>query len=452
MVIYHTNDIHGDYEFVKKVHAYLKKNKKSEDLYMDSGDYNDLKNVIVQADKGGLAMEFFLSTGLDLMAVGNNEIDLTNEAVVSLIKRGYPLISANLTAADNSEIVGLYKSKIYEREGKKILVIGLSPYYGLDMQEGFSNVFFAMGNLLVHNPIIAVKNILEENKGKYDFVILLSHSSKIVDDLLKKEIPEIDFILGGHCHSVITEEGYSQSGGGSFLGKITLDLSQDKVKVINNEQIDLSDNEDKEFDEIYNRIAKEADDILTSELPVIRELTFDAFEECELMNFICDCLYKHFEGDFAIMHHGIAEGDLLKPVSKKSLILNFPSKLNPTMYKIKGENILEAIQQSFNDDHIHQDGRGAGFRGNVLGTLSFSHNIKVTKSPFKVLIDDKYLDPNKIYSIITDDYLQRGTGYPSLKVSDDEAEFNIWFIRDMVEYFLMDEEVFETAKIVRKID
>lgn len=449
MVIYHTNDIHGNYMFLKKVHAYLRNNKMAEDIYLDSGDYTDLKNVIVQADKGVLAMELLNFTGIDLMAIGNNEIDLTNEALTHLLKLGCPLISCNLTSADNSVIDGLYSSKILHKEGKSFLVIGLSPYYGKAMKEGFSNVFFAMGNLLVTEPVQAIRATLDDNKGNYDYVILLSHSSKEVDDYIKKEIPEIDFILGGHCHSVITEKGYSQSGGGTYLGKITLDLSNDKFTVVKNEQIDLPEIEDTDFDILLKDVTQRADDIISRELPIIRELSFDAFKECELMNFICDCLYKHFDGDFAIMHHGIAESDLIKPVSKKSLVINFPSKLNPTMYRIKGDKILEAVQMSFSDEHIRQDGKGPGFRGNILGTLAYSHNVNITRCPLQITIDGEKLDPNKTYSIITDDYLQRGSGYPSLKVDDNEATYDIWFIRDMVEYFLMDKEVFESAKKIR---
>ena len=59
------------------------------------------------------------------------------------------------------------------------------------------------------------------------------------------------------------------------------------------------------------------------------------------------------------------------------------------------------------------------------------------------------LEPGKNYTVVTDDYLQRGTGYPSLAVPDEAARFDKRFIRDLVQEYLTDGEVFRTASIPR---
>ena len=51
---------------------------------------------------------------------------------------------------------------------------------------------------------------------------------------------------------------------------------------------------------------------------------------------------------------------------------------------------------------------------------------------------------------MTDDYLQRGTGYPSLRVPDEAAKFDKRFIRDLVQEHLTDEEAFRMAAITRE--
>ena len=56
------------------------------------------------------------------------------------------------------------------------------------------------------DPIPAVRGILEENRGKYDFSILLSHSGHLVDRELEKALPPVDLWLEGHSHAVITEK------------------------------------------------------------------------------------------------------------------------------------------------------------------------------------------------------------------------------------------------------
>lgn len=85
--IYHTNDIHAEYNTFRKIAAYLRKHKTEYDFYFDSGDFMDLKSIMVQADKGISAMELMSACRLDAMCIGNNEIDLENEAIVNLCKK-----------------------------------------------------------------------------------------------------------------------------------------------------------------------------------------------------------------------------------------------------------------------------------------------------------------------------------------------------------------------------
>ncbi|MDY5652540.1 MAG: hypothetical protein SPK79_02310, partial [Erysipelotrichaceae bacterium] len=59
------------------------------------------------------------------------------------------------------------------------------------------------------------------------------------------------------------------------------------------------------------------------------------------------------------------------------------------------------------------------------------------------------IEEEKEYTIVTDDYLQRGTGYPSLAVPNTQVQYHIWFIRDLVQNYLNDSEVFESARIKR---
>ena len=231
---------------------------------------------------------------------------------------------------------------------------------------------------------------------------------------------------------------------GEYLGIINLDKNKTESKLIK-----LNDVSDTEFDLKLNEKKQYADSLLSKELETISDLIFDPYKESELTNFICDALLKEFGGDLAIMHAGISEGSLYKPVSRKNLIENFPSKLNPAVYKTKGRNIIEAVKLSLDNEHIKQNGKGPGFRGKVLGTLSFSHNVKITKSPFTISVNNKPIEEEKEYQIVTDDYLQRGTGYPSLAVENTKAKYHIWFIRDLVQHYLADEEVFNSARIKR---
>lgn len=446
--IYHTNDIHADFSFLSRVHGYLSAHREQQDFFFDSGDFLDLKSVIVQSDQGRTAMELMKLCRPEAMTLGNNEIDLGNEHLEELVS--LPLLCANATHNDGTQIPGLKSHMIFHRCGKRFLVIGLAPYYGAGMVANRYNLFFEMGNIHTTDPIPAVRGILEENRGKYDFSILLSHSGHLVDRELEKALPPVDLWLEGHSHAVITEKRYSQSGKGELLGRVTLELDEQGIRIADSVQIELPERGSPAFDAQLEQAQASAEEILSRELPVVRELEFAPFRESELTNFICDCLKKEFGGDLAMMHSGISQGPLVRPVSRKSLIENFPSKLNPTIYTIPGEKLLEAVRLSMEQTHIRRSGQGSGFRGTVLGCLGFSSNVTITRMPFSMKIDGKCVEPEKRYTLVTDDYLQRGTGYPSLAVPDDQARFDRRFIRDLVQEYLTDEAVFRTASISRE--
>lgn len=448
--IYHTNDIHSNFEFLRKVNGYIRNNKNNDDIYLDSGDFTDLRSLVVQADGGKSALSLLLSTGLDAMAVGNNEIDLGYDNLSALAAMDLPILSANLTDDQGREIGGLKKSMVIERANKRFLIIGVSPYYNERFKLGAYNNFFILGNIMTHDPIGEINREIEKNRGNYDYCILLSHSGLIVDRKIASQCPGVDLFLGGHSHSKVAEENYSQSGRGELLGRITLDIS-DKIEIVENVQIDLENINNPDFDKLYEEKIRFADSILSEELDVCGELDFNPFRECPLINFVCDALYHEYDVDFAVMHNGIAEYSLKRPVSKKSLLEEFPSKLNSTIYHIKGDRILESIRLSFDSEHIEQSGKAAGFRGTVLGSLSFSKNVRVVEDPLYVTINGEELDTEKIYKIATDDYLQRGSYYRSMAAPDDDSVYDNMFIRDLVEKHLMSCELFQSSNNTRII-
>ncbi|QIK56786.1 bifunctional metallophosphatase/5'-nucleotidase [Erysipelothrix sp. HDW6A] len=451
ITIYHTNDIHSNFVNMKHIHGYIKQNKTPNDFYFDSGDFTDLSSAVVQADGGISAMKIFEDCQLDAMSLGNNEIDLGLERLQTLSLSPIPLLSSNITTNDNEKISGIFPSVILEKACKRFLIIGASPYYSETLKHDAYNLFFNMGNIKSHDPIPYLKQEIEANKGNYDFCIFLSHSGINIDKELLKNIPEIDLCLGGHSHSVESKGKYSQSGRGEKIGKIVLDVNDDRISIIENVQIDLTYQENKEFDILFDKITVHTDRILSLPLPAIRELSFAPYTESEFINFICDALLHEYPCDFAIMHAGIASSNLELPVSKKSLLQTLPSKLNPTLYEISGQAIREAIHQSFDEKHIHQDGKGAGFRGTTLGVLGFSHNFSIDITNQLILINGIELVDTETYTIITDDYLQRGSGYPSMKVSEEEATFYSPFIRDIVEKHLLNHNIYKSCTINRII-
>lgn len=447
--IYHTNDMHCSYAFMKKAYVYLLENRREEDLYFDSGDLTDLKDLIVQADMGVSLSKLFSCLRPDGMAVGNGEIDLGRSGVEAFAKN-VKLIASNLSRNDRSDIDGVLRSDIVVRGNHRFLVLGVSPYYRSDMTCNNYNVFSMMNDLMVEEPIEKLKEEIERNRGLFDHIILVSHSGVTVEKEFRKHIPEIDIILSGHSHEVYNDHLFTQSGKSEYLGMIEIEVDDSGIHELANVQIDIEDRENEAFERLLDEKSEYADRVLSEEMEMVEELEHDCFKESRLVSFICDAMLKEYGGDLAVMHNGIAEGSLLYPVSRKSLVSLFPSKLNPTGFPVSGRNLLEAIRMSFDEEYIHRSGKGPGFRGSVLGALSFSHNVSISfDDGMRVKINGEDLDEDRIYKLTADDYLQRGSGYPMLKAEDEKAEFHGWFIRDLVRNYLNDKEVYDTSGIRR---
>lgn len=448
--IYHTNDIHSNYDFLKKVNKYIRENKTENDIYLDSGDFLDLSSIVVEANPKN-AMKLIMESGLDCMTIGNGELDLVKDKLEKLLDNNYPIISCNVLDIDNNSLRSLRTSIIIERLGIRFLILGVAPYFNNEMTGSSYNKFFNLSGMQSINPFSALRYEIDSNRGKYDYIILLSHSGHIVDPVIMEKFPEINLVLAAHTHIIISKDNYTMSGRGECLGKITIEISENEdknIKNINNEQIFLQEEENKEFDNLISEVYQDSYNILSEEITLLDKLDFNPFFENRLINFLCDALYKHYKVDFALINNGIASKGLDNLTSKREILEAFPSKLNPTIFNIKGELIRKAISKSFDDKYIHQDGKGAGFRGNVLGALSFSYNVKIIKSDKEIFVDGMKLDDNRIYSLISSDYLQRGTGYTDFKNSQEEF-IDKYFFKEFIQLYLDDKSLFESSKLKR---
>ena len=424
LTIYHTNDIHSNYDRLAGIAAYLKAHRQPEDFYFDCGDLCDLKNLMVQGTKGLGAVRLLQAMNADAIVVGNNEIDLEHDNLTACASVGLPLLSCNLTDNDGNPVEAVIPSMVVERRGLRILLIGASPYYGEDGRPGAYNVFYAMGNLITSDPYPAIEKELKKWNGAYDFCILLSHGGMDTELDLLNRFPEINLCIGGHSHSLCSRDQYNQAGRwGTHLGKITLTIENQKVTRIEPALIENRFDPDPEILRCLQEQTAVADKFLSRTLYEVEELSWSVTEENQLTNFIADALFTEYPCDLAFINSGIVEGSIAGSISRKKLLALSPSKLNPTRFPLSGAVLREAIRCSMDADFVRQDGHGPGVRGSVLGTLGFSHNVRILRSPLTVWVDGAPLQDDQIYDCMADDSLQRGTGYTMLKTPDEKSQF-----------------------------
>ncbi|WP_175987875.1 bifunctional UDP-sugar hydrolase/5'-nucleotidase [Bacillus sp. Marseille-Q1617] len=415
--IIHTNDLHSHFDAFSQVVTLIKEYKDEDTLVLDGGDFADFKSIELQGTRGMAAIELLEYAGYDALTIGNNEMFNGVDTLEHMASNSpVPFISNNLLKRDRTKIDGVCSSIILEKKGLRILITGASP----DMQD-FSD------GLGVHMTDYkkAIEEELVRYEGNYDVCILLNHLGTFVDEVLVDGLEGVDIILSAHDHKVypqakVVHNAIMNSAGcyGEYVGMIEIDVSDTGVKLLTSQNTvtkDAARDEGVLF--ILNKNKEKAIEVLSKPLYTLEKpLWHDVMEENPLTNLIADGVKDMLHCDIGLMNSGIANAGIFGYVSNKKLIEVCPSPLNPTSFEIQGKDLREAFEQSLDADVCLNEGKGPGFRGRFVGRLHVSgaEIVHDGKKVREVFIAGEPLDDEKWYTVASSDYLQRGSGYPSL--------------------------------------
>ncbi|ANC77272.1 bifunctional metallophosphatase/5'-nucleotidase [Fictibacillus phosphorivorans] len=445
--IIHTNDLHSHFDNFAKAVTLIHQHKDENTLLVDAGDFADFKSIELQGTKGIAAVELLETAGYDLITIGNNEMFNGADTLEHMAtKSTVPFISNNLFKKDKTMIPGVQSSVILNKNGLRIFVTGASPDLG-----AFNDGLGFHGE----NYIIAIAEELERNRGKYDLCILLNHVGTLADTDLAKEISGIDVIVSSHDHVLYREAQVvngtfivSAGNFGEHIGVLELEINGTHKTLLQSAVYSTLDSKsDEEILSILKRSKETAIEILGKPLYGMEEpLWHDVINENPITNLIADGLKDMLNTDIGLINSGIVNAGIFSYVSHKKCIEICPSPLNPTSFEIQGKYIIEAVQQSLNVQHCLQDGRGPGFRGKYVGGLHLS-GAEVVHDGTRVVemrIGDEPLDEERWYSVASSDYLQRGSGYPSLAHNRNEF-YRPEEIKEVIEIYAEKKEFVSSA-------
>lgn len=209
--ILQTSDIHGrlghsDVFRIGSIITESRTNAAPENtLLIDCGDLTQ-GTFSVQETDGMLAVDFLNAFKYDVWVPGNHELDYNIDL---LIRQSREFKGACLAA--NLEFPGARKLfpawRMFERQGLKIAIIGLSfPFLKRLPLKGEKS-------FTLHDYIPTLEHLMPEvMKHRPDIIILAVHYSvnmsynKDANSLfaVASKFPQIDLILGGHTHQVIS--------------------------------------------------------------------------------------------------------------------------------------------------------------------------------------------------------------------------------------------------------
>lgn len=453
--ILHTNDIHSNYENYARIVTAIKELKTDTTIILDGGDFTDFSRKECIGSYGKITAEMLKIGGYDAITIGNDETNQGLDMLDSVVNNDKVVfLSANMVTKDDQPLNNVKNSIIIKRNNIRFLIIGLSPKQG---------VFADMLNFKIYDYQETIKKELDSNQGLYDVAILLSHIGTKKDKKICEEITGIDIIISAHDHKTFEEAriingiiNNSAGCNGDYLGYIKIGYDNGLVKLIDSKTIIVKEyEEDKEVLSVLENNRLKAKQNLNTEIAYLKHnLWHDVFIENPMTNLLADGLRQTFACDIGLINSGIISGGLSSgKVIDERIIEILPSQLNPTLFKIKGKYLKEALELSLNYNICQLSGKAPGFRGRYLGRLHISGATIYYKDEeiLNIKIGNDDIEHERVYSVASSDHLQRGTGYYPLSISNDVI-YEIDYTRNTLRKALKSDELVSGALVNRWIE
>ena len=224
--ILHTNDFHN--HLSRRQAEFIRETKRSltNVLLLDAGDAVSAGNIGVRPG-GEPILTLMSDIGYDAMTMGNREFHVADSLLrLKINKAEFPILCANIRwREDRGEQLPVTSSTIAELpDGLKVGIFGLTvPMVTAKMSARMVSAF------LFDDPIEIAQGEIRSLRSKVDVLIALTHIGAREDEHLAGLCPELDLIVGGHSHAVLTapklvgEVPVVQAGWfGHYLGHVEL--------------------------------------------------------------------------------------------------------------------------------------------------------------------------------------------------------------------------------------
>lgn len=377
--IYFTNDVHCAYENYARAASIIG----DKDLLIDAGD-NIQGDIIGTISDGGYMVDIMNYMGYDAAVPGNHEFDYGIDRFFEIVKGSDDvpkLADCDYISCNFRDIVSgapvLEPYKIYEAEGKKVAVVGISTPEtltksnpaNLKNEDGewiydFSND--KTGEILYETVQSAVDSAREKD---VDYVIAVGHlgtdeeSEPWTSSDVIANTTGIDAFIDGHSHEAYTAFVSNENGEeipvaqtGTKLeniGCMTIDaeggISAQLIKIDENT---AEDNKTKEFidgiaakiEDIKNEVVALSDVKLTTTDPKTGERIIRNRETN--LGDLCADAYRAITGaDIAFVNGGGIRADIdMGEITYGDIIAVHPFGNEACMVEVTGQQIADALE------------------------------------------------------------------------------------------------------------
>ncbi len=405
-------------------------------LLLNAGD-NFQGSLFYTTYKGTVEAEVLNAMKFDAMTVGNHEFDDSEDGLAGFLdKVQFPVVTANVVASAASKIGDRVKpSIVLEVGGQKIGIVGAVANDTAELATPGPNITIA-------EDVAKISEQVQELKGEgVNKIIALTHVGYPRDLEFIAKIPDVDVVVGGHSHTLLSNTDQKAEGpyptlvdnpGGykvpvvqagqysKYLGDLRVVFDDSGVVKESKGDPILIDSSFKPDEATLKRIdelkapieALKSKVVGTSEGPIEGDRKVCRVKECSMGNLVADATLARVKDQgvtIAFANSGglrssIDSGD----VSMGEVLTVLPFQNTVATFQLKGEDIRAALENG-----VSQIDDGAGRFMQVSGMkYSFDRSkpagSRVTAVEVKEGDAFVPLDPAKTYTVAANNYVRTG--------------------------------------------
>ncbi|MBX5131761.1 LysM peptidoglycan-binding domain-containing protein [Rhizobium lentis] len=413
-------------------------------LLLNAGD-NFQGSLFYTTYKGAAEAEFLNLMKFDAMTVGNHEFDDSEDGLATFLdKVQFPVVTANVKASAVSKLGDRIKpSLVLDVGGQKIGIVGAVTNDTPELSSPGPNV-------TIEDDVQTITSAVQDLKSQgVNKIIALTHVGYPRDLAFIAKIPDVDVVVGGHSHSLLSNTDPKAEGpyptmvdnpGGykvpvvqaasysKYLGDIVVNFDDNGVvKDAKGDPIliDSSFTPDPAVVTRVTELAKPIEELRkkvigSSEGPIEGDRKVCRVKECSMGNLVADAMLDRTRNQgvtIAVQNGGglrasIDGGD----VTQGEVITVLPFQNTLATFEATGAEVVKALENG-----VSQIDQGAGRFPQVAGLkFSFDQSKPVGSRVSDVQVKDgdnfAPIDPAKTYKIATNNFMRSGgDGYSIFK-------------------------------------
>ncbi|MGL4819120.1 MAG: bifunctional metallophosphatase/5'-nucleotidase [Bacilli bacterium] len=420
-VIYHTNDVHSDWNNWFRIESFLAEQKachakRNETMfYFDCGDHLDRSDLVTEQTKGRYNVERLNIVCPDAVTLGNNEgvTFLQSDTTRFVQDAKFPVIVGNITPEVDHLFVPYHF--MTTPAGNVMCVLGLTaPYEHMYHKLGYE----------VEEPMQWLERMIPQLAKQADLLVLLSHLGKDDDLKVAERWPEINLILGAHTHH-FWEKGHTvgevQLAACGYRGEavgiievaveesgLTFDVSTKSVA-----QLRIDEQGWAHYENQRERAQR------AFEAPIIT-IPLDLQANPNVQTSFCDTFATMVDCQIACdvtLFHGGLFVQSLEAGSLSYLDIHhaLPHKLNMAKVQMTGAQIGAFLTRWTDDEMCSRTFRGFGFCGSLFGSFwCYRGRNSITANDW-----DTVLERECLYTVVLPDFFAYSRFFPEIKAAGD---------------------------------